>query len=237
MGIEPVHAGAGWSAATASLNAIELVSKGGVIGYVIVALSIALLTLAVVLFIHLRYAAQCPDELLEEALSGVAHGARDRTAELLAADPSALAPVLEELLKRGAEPDTRMREDLEGAVAEQATLMAQRVAYVGLIAAVAPMLGLLGTVSGMIRAFATMSASTAAPQANELAGAISEALVTTYLGLIVAIPAIGVHLLLQHRVTHIALRLGEMGEQFIEAIGPARPVPGGRAPRRNAGAP
>ncbi len=209
-----------------------MISKGGVIGYVIVALSVALLTLSIVLFVHLRYAAQCPDELLDEVERCIGHGAREEADELLASDPSALAPVLDALLKRGQEPVSRLLDTLEGVVAEQATLMSQRVAYVGLIAAAAPMLGLLGTVSGMIGAFATMSASAAAPEANELAGAISEALVTTYLGLIVAIPAMGVHLLLQHRVVHISLRIGEAGEQFIETIGPASPVAGGRPPRR-----
>jgi biopolymer transport protein ExbB len=232
MWIGAIHAGAGGSAGLASINAIDMISKGGVIGYVIVALSVALLTLSIVLFVHLRYAAQCPDELLEEVERSLGRGANEEAAELLGADPSALAPVLDALLKRRQAPATRLLETLEGAVAEQATLMSQRVAYVGLIAAAAPMLGLLGTVSGMIRAFATMSASTVAPQANELAGAISEALVTTYLGLIVAIPAMGVHLLLQHRVTHIALRIGEMGEQFVETIGPARPVAARRPPRR-----
>lgn len=216
----------------ASINAIDMISKGGVIGYVIVALSIALLTLSIVLFVHLRYAAQCPDELLDEVERCVGHAAGEEAADLLASDPSALAPVLDALLKRRQDPASRLLDTLEGAVAEQATLMSQRVAYVGLIAATAPMLGLLGTVSGMIRAFATMSASAAAPHANELAGAISEALVTTYLGLMVAIPALGVHLLLQHRVVHISLRIGEAGEQFIETIGPARPVPGRRSSRR-----
>ena len=227
-----VHAEADWSAVTASINAIDMISKGGVIGYVIVALSVALLTLSIVLFVHLRYAAQCPDELLDEVERCIDQAAREEAVDLLATDPSALAPVLDALLKRRQEPANRLLDTLEGAVAEQATLMSQRVAYIGLIAAAAPMLGLLGTVSGMIRAFATMSASTAAPQANELAGAISEALVTTYLGLIVAIPALGVHLLLQHRVVHISLRIGEAGEQFIETIGPARPVAGGPRPRR-----
>ena len=60
--------------------------------------------------------------------------------------------------------------------------------YLGFIAATAPMLGLLGTVTGMIAAFNEIAATEGAATPSQLAGGISEALVTTCLGLMVAIP-------------------------------------------------
>lgn len=204
----------------AAFQFVEQVLRGGVIAFVIVALSVALFALCVVLLFHLRYAAQCPDELLEEAQDRISRGECESAASLLASDPSALGVVMEVLLKQRAQPPARLGEILSEVSAEQSMLMAQRVAYVGLIAAIAPMLGLLGTVSGMISAFATMSATTGAPDTSELAASISEALITTYLGLIVAIPALVANMFLRHRVLNIMLRVGEMAEQFIEMLHP-----------------
>ena len=202
----------------AAIEILHQIASGGVIAYAIIALSIILLTLTVLHAIQLRDAAQCPDELLEEVESRVSRRRFDAAVELLSADPSALGEVLEVLIRRRGESPARLEEALAEAAAEQTMIMSQRVAYTGLIAAVAPMLGLLGTVSGMIRAFATISDSSGVTDASRLAGAISEALITTYLGLIVAIPALVVHTFLKHRVMNITLRIGEMGEQLIATL-------------------
>lgn len=193
--------------------------RGGVVAWVIIALSVVLLALTILYFLNLRHAVQCPEELLEEVEGRLRKRQLPSIVELLASDPSALAPVLEALLKRRTATQEQLETVLAESAAEQAVLMSQRVAYIGLIAAIAPMLGLLGTVSGMIRAFATMSATAARPDASALAGAIGEALITTYLGLIVAIPAVVLHTFLRHRVMGITLRIAEMGEQFIESLG------------------
>ncbi len=205
----------------AAIEILHQIASGGVVACAIIAVSVILLTLTVLYVIQLRDAAQCPDELLDEVESRVSKRRFDAAVELLAADPSALAGVLEVLIRRRAESEARLEEALSEAAAEQAMIMSQRVAYIGLIAAVSPMLGLLGTVSGMIRAFATMSATSGVTDASQLAGAISEALITTYLGLIVAIPALVVHTFLKHRVMNVTLHIGEMGEQLIQTLRPS----------------
>jgi len=68
--------------------------------------------------------------------------------------------------------------------------MEHRISYVALIGAIAPMVGLYGTVDGMIAAFRKIATSTDTPKPNELAEGISTALVTTIVGLFIAIPAI-----------------------------------------------
>ncbi len=228
------------SSAPAAFDAAEMIGKGGAIGWTILALSVFFLTLSVVLALKLRLGEQCPDELLDEASALADRGDWSKLDDLLAADPSALAAVLDPLVRRRTEVEHRLEDVLAESCAEQTTVLNQRVAYVGLIAAIAPMLGLFGTVSGMIKAFATISASPAAPDAPQLAGAISEALITTYLGLLVAMPALVVHTVLRHRVLAVGLRLVEMGEQFIELLRrplgrPAPPV--GRATAAKAAQP
>lgn len=217
------------ASALAALDILNMVAKGGVIAIVIVALSIALLALCIMLFMNLRAAVQCPEELLEEVAARAAKGRLQAAEELLGRDPSALSPVLEAVIRQHRQGVARLDEPLAEATAEQSLIMQQRVGYVGLIGNIAPMLGLLGTVSGMISAFATMSASAGAPDTADLAGSISEALVTTYIGLVVAIPAQVAYTVLRHRVVGLSLRIGEMGEQLVdvlrgEAVGGPRPV-------------
>lgn len=82
----------------------------------------------------------------------------------------------------------KVRESVEEATIEQMAQLMKPIDYLSIIGAIAPMLGLLGTVSGMIKAFNTMGAQgMGKPEA--LAGNIGEALLTTATGLVIAIPA------------------------------------------------
>ncbi len=240
----------------AEIDILQQILKGGVIAMAIVALSIVLLTLAIVHLLTLRRATQCPEELLETVEEQVGQRQFDTALELVESDPSALAEVLEAVLRAwrrtlGAEnpgwktvphdgATERLREALSEGAAEQSLRLTQRISWVALVAAVAPMMGLLGTVSGMVRAFAAMSASAGPPEPSVLAGAISEALITTYLGLTVAIPALVLHAILRHRVLNLVLRINDMGENFLAALiascrpgGPQRPS--SRLPRGQGG--
>ncbi len=86
-------------------------------------------------------------------------------------------------------PDfSKVKESVEEATVEQVTMLMKPIDYLSIIGAIAPMLGLLGTVSGMIKAFNTMG-STGMGKPELLAGNIGEALITTATGLIIAIPA------------------------------------------------
>jgi biopolymer transport protein ExbB len=73
---------------------------------------------------------------------------------------------------------------------EEAMKLEHKISYVSLIGALAPMFGLLGTVDGMVAAFMKIAGSDVAPKPSELAVGISQALVTTLIGLWLAIPAI-----------------------------------------------
>ena len=81
-----------------------------------------------------------------------------------------------------------MKESIEEATLEQSAALTKSIDYLSIIGASAPMLGLLGTVSGMIKAFQTMG-TTGMGKPELLAANIGEALITTATGLIIAIPA------------------------------------------------
>jgi len=87
----------------------------------------------------------------------------------------------------------------------------------GTIAAISPLLGLLGTVSGMIRSFTAITTE-GVGNPTVLAGGISEALVTTAAGLIVAIPALIAYRYLRSRVNGLVIKIEKESMRFIEAL-------------------
>jgi biopolymer transport protein ExbB len=87
----------------------------------------------------------------------------------------------------------------------------------GTIAAISPLLGLLGTVSGMIRSFTAITAN-GVPNPAVLAGGISEALIATAAGLTVAIPSLIAYRYLRGRVDGLVVRIEKESTRFIEAL-------------------
>lgn len=98
-----------------------------------------------------------------------------------------------------------------------------RISLLGLTAAVAPLLGLLGTVTGMIKTFQIISLH-GAGDARALSGGISEALVTTEFGLVVAIPALIAHAWLSRRVKRISIETTALAERFNRTLPDAGPI-------------
>ncbi|MFW3616284.1 MotA/TolQ/ExbB proton channel family protein [Billgrantia antri] len=88
----------------------------------------------------------------------------------------------------------------------------------GTIAAITPLIGLLGTVVGMIEVFAVIVSADGASRTAELAGGISRALVTTAAGLTVAIPALMFHRYFLRRVEDITVRMEEQAGQVVEFL-------------------
>ena len=109
-----------------------------------------------------------------------------------------------------------MRTAMEDVAEEEAIKLQQKISYLSLIGNIAPMLGLFGTVTGMIKAFNTIAALGSAVSPSDLAGGISQALVTTFLGLFVAIPSMIAYFLFRNRVVAITLEIGAIADELVE---------------------
>ena len=94
----------------------------------------------------------------------------------------------------------RMRSVLAESLQEQAGGLLRRIEWINLIGNVSPMVGLFGTVFGMIKLFNAIVMAGGQPQPAQLAGGISVALVTTFWGLFIAIPALAIHGVFQNRI-------------------------------------
>lgn len=130
---------------------------------------------------------------------------------------SPLGRVIQVAILKVGRPHAELEKAVEDAVGREADEMAQNIRPINVAASIAPLLGLLGTVQGMILAFMVIStsASTGAAKGAELAQGIYTALVTTFAGLTVAIPAIIVANMLEGRIEKL---LRGMEDVFNEIL-------------------
>jgi biopolymer transport protein ExbB len=128
-----------------------------------------------------------------------------------------------------------MEKSMEDALAEQSARLFRKIEYLTAIGNIAPMIGLLGTVVGMIFAFQQVALSRGSAGAGDLAEGIYQALITTVGGLLIAIPALGAFAVLRNRVDQL------VAEVAYEALHVLRPLkrrsPGGGPAPANAPAP
>ncbi len=90
-----------------------------------------------------------------------------------------------------------------------------RLSYLALIGTISPMIGLFGTVHGMIDSFSYIAIAGGSPDPNILAEGISTALVTTLIGLAIAIPAIAAYNILRNRIQRLVLEVGIVSEALM----------------------
>jgi len=219
---------------------LEHILSGGPIGIVIILLSFTAVLMAVWLGAEIRLPRLAPPRVVEgldrllaanDVRGALAFCQAEENRCLLA---GMFAAALTRCL-RSPFGLLELRSALEEAGQERFAKLQRKTDPMGLIAAVAPMLGLLGTVVGLVGAFETLSVSEGVrPEA--LASSISVALITTVLGLIVAIPSTALHSFFRNRVDALAQDVAELTEELAARIQSAKPAggqpagPAGRSP-------
>jgi len=198
---------------------LELLSKGGPVGYIIIALSLVALALAVMHFLQLKRSALLPPEQLvtiEEMLSkGKVDDALNYCVDPL--NDTYLTRILAPGLlryQRSAFGPFEIKNALEEAGEDQTSRLFRSTDALGLIGTVAPLLGLLGTVLGMVGAFDTIGGDGGSSN-SALAENISEALVTTMLGLILAIPCVTLFSYFRNRIEGLSAEASSEIERLV----------------------
>lgn len=168
--------------------------------YVVVflVLSFLLVALLVMCFLQIRHEALAPKALREGFESLLDAKDYQQAYELAKADDSYLGHVLAAGMGKVPSGHAAAVEAMEEAAGEEQMKLEHKVSYVSLIGALAPMFGLLGTVDGMVSAFMVIAKSETQPKPSELAVGISQALITTLIGLWLAIPAIACYALFKN---------------------------------------
>jgi biopolymer transport protein ExbB len=135
--------------------------------------------------------------------------------ELAKNDESFLGKVLSAGLARLSSGYPQAVEAMQEVGEEENMNLEHRLSYLALIGTISPMFGLLGTVDGMVQAFEVIARSTVSPKPAELAEGISRALVTTLVGLWLAIPAICAFNILRNRFSRLVLEVGIVSENLM----------------------
>lgn len=217
-----------------SASAWEIISSGGwpglVILLVLILLSIAAVYLVIDQVISLRRADFVPDGLSAELASALRESRWSDAEAALQRQPSVLAGVVSVALANREFGWSEMEKSVEDALIEQSARLHRRIDYLSMIANLSPMVGLLGTVTGMIFAFRQVAASRGAAGAGDLAEGIYQALVTTVGGLIVAIPALAASGVLRARVDELLADVTRHAEAALTPLrrrtAPGHPVGG-----------
>jgi len=201
----------------------ELVKAGGWTMIPIILCSIATVGISIERFWALNARKIAPPNLIAQVWIWIKNNQLDAQRMRQLKNSSSLGRIMAAGLSNSSYGRDVMKESIQEAAAHVIHDMERYLSLLGTIAGISPLLGLLGTVSGMIRIFSDITQH-GSGNAQMLAGGISEALITTAAGLTVAIPALVMHRFFQRRIDTIVVDLEQQSIKLVDALHGQRQV-------------
>ncbi len=205
----------------ASGSWLEHVGKGGVVAYFIVGVGVLALAIIIGKLVDLAQMKVDDRATVQQFLAQMAQRSWAQAEAALASLQPTTRELFAEGLRHRREPKTILEERLQSVLLGQRLHFERRLPLLAVIATAAPLMGLLGTVVGMVKTFALITVF-GTGNAAKLSSGISEVLVATELGLAVAIPALVVHGFLAHRIHKNLTVLERHALEFLTAAGAAK---------------
>ncbi|MBL9088622.1 MAG: MotA/TolQ/ExbB proton channel family protein [Planctomycetia bacterium] len=202
--------------ASGSLTMEDILRDGGTVGWIIIVLSVATVALIIECGVNIRRDKICRPELIDEIEALLEEDEVQEALELCESEPNFFTNMMAAGLSRANFGYDDIKSSIENRGAVEVTKMQQKVGWILWLSNIGPLLGLFGTVVGMIVAFKTIKALGAAVTPTDLATGISAALVTTFDGLVVSMPAVTAYQYFRDKVTKIAIDLGGVAEDMIQ---------------------
>ncbi len=202
---------------TTQWSVVSIVEKGGLMMFPILFCSILMVGIAIERAYSLRRKNIIDPEFLKKVRSHWNWKDIQLGLQLCKTYDTSLARILKAgLLRFGGKVD-EIERAIEGAGQHEASLLTSNLRVLGAVANITPMLGLLGTVFGMIKAFNVISQSgTGNP--GLVASGISEALITTAAGMLVGIPALALYHYFRGRIERFVFEMEEISFQLVEEV-------------------
>ena len=182
---------------------------------VFLSLSFILVALFIMNLLSARREYVCPQHLVDGFEAHLDEKQYQEAYELAKTDESFLGNVLSAGLAKLSSSYNHAVGAMQEVGAEENMKLDHRLSYLALIGTISPMIGLFGTVHGMINSFYTIANGGGTPDPNKLAEGISTALLTTLIGLAIAIPAIAAYNILRNRVQKLVLEVGITSENLM----------------------
>ena len=195
-------------------SAFDMIKDGGLIGVITIICGFGGMVLMFFLIFYHTKDKLVPGGLkaqLDQLLEG---GEYEDALQLCSVDESYLAKAMAPAIRDVELGYDTMMGSANASIDNIATLEHQTVTWLAVVNAAAPMLGLFGTVSGMIDTFALIAAM-GAPSAQDMAGGIMEALATTYIGLSVAIPFLFIYAFFRDNTDKMLMKLSADVEDLL----------------------
>jgi biopolymer transport protein ExbB len=208
-----------------------VVSGGWITIFVLIPLSIATIALTVEHSISIRQSRVVPAGMLNELRAALEARRYDELVRLTGEGDSVLSATIRSGLAEAGHGAEAMQRAMYDTVEQAAGRMMRKIEYLNVIGNISPMIGLFGTVVGMIRMFASIGEAGGIPEPARIAADISIALVTTFWGLLIAIPALAVFAFFRNRIDSLATECAVSAEMLLGNL----QLLAGRSPTQTAG--
>jgi biopolymer transport protein ExbB len=220
-------------------NLLQVIQDGGPLMIPIGICSFILMVFVFERSISLRSGRVIPRPFVKRFLQQIRDGELDREAalELCERNRSPVAEIFAAAVRKWGRPSVEVEQAIIDAGERVTNNLRRYLRVLNGVSTISPLLGLLGTVLGMIRAFNAIATADAMGNPEMLAGGISQALITTAAGLSVAIPALIAYLYFSGRVDQLIMSLDELGQRVVAMIAGDIPAPRSGEAERASGKP
>ena len=196
---------------------LDLLMKGGIIMIPIILLSLVTFYIFIERMAYLKRTAAIDRGFLHNVVSELQSGNRNNAVTRVRSTEAALGRILESGIDKLGKPQGEVERNLETATNLEITKMEKNTGYLGIIAGVAPMLGFIGTISGVIKIFYNISLADNI-SIGIIAGGLYQKMICSGAGLIVGVLAYAAYHYIQMRIDRYTIRLQESLIQFLKVV-------------------
>jgi biopolymer transport protein ExbB len=197
---------------------MEFILKGGFMMWPLLACSIAALTIFIERFLYLNKIKVDSESLMSRIRELINVGKIDLAISTCQRVNTPLSRILLAAIKNHGKDEEVIKSYVEHAALNEMPELEKYIPTLGMIAQIAPLLGFLGTVTGMIKSFKVVASQGLGNNPEALAGGIAEALITTATGLFVAIPTVVVYHYLSNKIDNLMLDIEKRSMEIINIL-------------------
>jgi biopolymer transport protein ExbB len=196
----------------------DLLLKGGPILWVILALAVPVLAILAERILYFRRIALDEDKLFGRVKTAVEKGHWDEALAICDTVEAPLAGLIRAAVEHRLLPDADLKEAVRDAAVRELPAVEHTIQAVNVIAGISPLMGLLGTVSGIINSFNVLGSFGAVSDPSVLAKGISEALLTTAAGIVIAVPSMVIYAWLAAKANSVIGRLEGQANDLVRLV-------------------
>jgi biopolymer transport protein ExbB len=201
---------------------LDFIAKGGLVLWIIMALSVVGLAIIIERLLYFRSIRVDEDKLFQRVKASIEKGHYEEAMSICDNNESPLSALIKVGIEYRSYPEAAQKEVLKDAAAQEVPRRERNVSALGTIAHIAPLLGLLGTVTGTMDAFGVLGRFGSVADPSILAAGVAEALITTVGGIVVAVPAVIFYNYLVEKVNMILLKTENQVTALILMINSAK---------------